>query len=326
MNKIKRSLATLILAVMTGLFIAAISCVNYSQQKKATQTDAIATVTDAVATLTDIPVTLATSTDVKVEKVKITKARVILDNRQLNMVDVENKTSFNTNNVYIIEQHDEAYYVINFNTNEILWYASPIKEDFCYSTKNSCLRQTPNVDSRDFILLKEGYRVQRVAVSENGWDIVKYGDYLYFTWYENLGYEPLTEAPTTTEEEIVYIEPVAETPVQDPNPQTEAPSTEAPAYSTDAYYTPEQLMYSGVIYWGGYAWTWYSENVLPGEGLDIPGRYTDGSGFVCDGDGYICLASSDLPKGTVVDTLFGRPGKVYDCGCASGVLDVYVGW
>lgn len=93
-----------------------------------------------------------------------------------------------------------------------------------------------------------------------------------------------------------------------------------------SYYSPSDLQYQGVIYWNGWKWTWYSERVLPGGGLNIPGRYTDADGFVCDEDGYICLASSTLSKGTVVETLFGRMGKVYDCGCASDVLDVYVNW
>lgn len=89
-------------------------------------------------------------------------------------------------------------------------------------------------------------------------------------------------------------------------------------------YTPEQFRKSGVIYYGGYKYTWYSEKVLPGKGLNIPSRYSDGN-FVRDGDGYIVLASSDLSKGTVVDTPFGK-GKVYDTGCPSGVVDVYTSW
>lgn len=92
----------------------------------------------------------------------------------------------------------------------------------------------------------------------------------------------------------------------------------------DAYYTAADLRFNGVLYAGGWRWTWYSQNVLPGGGLNIPGRHVDESGFVCDGNGRICLASSDLAWGTVVATPFGKEGCVYDCGCASGTLDVYV--
>jgi len=90
--------------------------------------------------------------------------------------------------------------------------------------------------------------------------------------------------------------------------------------------TPKAFRRAGVMRWNGWRWTWYSERALPGRGLKIPGRHTDSDGFVCDQDGYICLASGSLKKGTVVDTPFGREGKVYDCGCASNTLDVYVNW
>lgn len=88
--------------------------------------------------------------------------------------------------------------------------------------------------------------------------------------------------------------------------------------------TPQEFRRAGVIYYNGYKFTYYSEKVLPGKGLKIPGRHSDGN-FVRDVDNYICVASSDLPKGAVVDTPFGE-GKVYDTGCPSGVIDIYVSW
>lgn len=84
----------------------------------------------------------------------------------------------------------------------------------------------------------------------------------------------------------------------------------------------------GVVYEDGTTYTWYSENVLPGGGLDelnANGRTVDGNGFVVDGDGYIAVASSDLEMGTVIETPWGE-AKVYDTGCASGVIDVYTSW
>ena len=42
-------------------------------------------------------------------------------------------------------------------------------------------------------------------------------------------------------------------------------------------------------------------------------------------DGDICVASSDHPKGTVVQTSLGA-GKVYDTGCPSGTIDIYTDW
>lgn len=95
-----------------------------------------------------------------------------------------------------------------------------------------------------------------------------------------------------------------------------------------AFYSPEKFQTAGVINWGGYQWTYYSELILPGEGLDIPGRYTTEDGYVCDGDGYVVLAAdlSMLPRYSIINTPFGRTGKVYDTGCAYGIVDVYVGW
>ena len=149
--------------------------------------------------------------------------------------------------------------------------------------------------------------------------------------------------PTTTTEEITteeeytteamieeYFEPeTTEAATEDyslPEPIIEDTEEESAEVSEDpaAAYSFDELLWMGVIYWGDYRWTYYSESVLPGEGLNIPGRYTDETGFVCDENGYICLASSDLSYGTIVSTPFGRMGCVYDSGCPSGTLDVYV--
>ena len=100
---------------------------------------------------------------------------------------------------------------------------------------------------------------------------------------------------------------------------------------TSTYATSSSVLYSankfkniGVIYWNGWKWTWYSQRVLPGGGLRIPGRHVDNNGYVCDGSNYICLASSTLPYGTVINTPFGKQGKIYDTGCATDTIDVYV--
>ena len=126
--------------------------------------------------------------------------------------------------------------------------------------------------------------------------------------------EKQTEQPTQEETEL-------------PTPATTEPKEEQEEYeSSGALYSPRYFKQMGVIYWNGWRWTWYSERVLPGTGLHIPGRYTDEQGYVRDIDGYICLASDDLSNGTVINTPFGHYGKVYDCGCGSGTVDVYVGW
>ena len=139
-----------------------------------------------------------------------------------------------------------------------------------------------------------------------------------------------TSAATTTiaaiEEPVETYETYLEEPIESYEAYSEDP---AEIYATETYYgdySPYDLQSMGVIDWGGYRYTYYSENVLPGYGLQIEGRHTDEYGFVCDGDGYICVASSSLPWGTVVDTPFGRAGKVYDSGCAWDTIDIYVNW
>ena len=96
------------------------------------------------------------------------------------------------------------------------------------------------------------------------------------------------------------------------------------SHQYDEWYSADELRFLGVIYAGDFRWTWYSQNVLPGGGLQIPGRHVDENGFICDENDRICLASSDLEWGTIVTTPFGKEGCIYDCGCASGTLDVYV--
>lgn len=73
--------------------------------------------------------------------------------------------------------------------------------------------------------------------------------------------------------------------------------------------------------------TWYSTNE-PGQtvtAVDIPGKHVAEDGTIRDEDGFICVASSDLPFYSLVMTSVG-PGKVYDCGCSSGIIDVYTTW
>lgn len=114
----------------------------------------------------------------------------------------------------------------------------------------------------------------------------------------------------------------------DDNDDVSSNSNSNNSVGSGAIYSAEEFQNAGVINWGGYQWTYYSELILPGDGLDIPGRHTTSDGYVCDGDGYVVLASdlSMLSRGSVVDTPFGYTGKVYDTGCAYGVLDVYVSW
>lgn len=96
-----------------------------------------------------------------------------------------------------------------------------------------------------------------------------------------------------------------------------------PERSTEKLYDLQTFMFNGVINWQGLKFTYYSQSVLPGGGLEIPGRHVNKDGYVSDGDGYIVLAGS-APKGTVYDTPFGYRGKIYDRGTVGNHLDVYI--
>jgi len=86
----------------------------------------------------------------------------------------------------------------------------------------------------------------------------------------------------------------------------------------------------GVAYDDNYEYTWYSQNVLNGSGLDelnANGRHVDeDTGFIVDGDGYIAVAMNGVEQGTVIDTKWGE-AKVYDTkddgAPYDGEVDVY---
>lgn len=97
------------------------------------------------------------------------------------------------------------------------------------------------------------------------------------------------------------------------------------APSSPRLYSISEFEWNGVVNWRGYKFTYYSQRVLPGHGLRIPGRHLS-NGYVTDGDGYIVLASNySIPKGTIIETPFGAPGKVYDrcASCSLNWYDVY---
>ena len=98
-------------------------------------------------------------------------------------------------------------------------------------------------------------------------------------------------------------------------------------------YTPTvdaaQFKEKGRFDYNGYEFTWYSEKVLPGDGLkelNANGRTVDSDGYVVDADGFIAIASpwGKDEIGTVVETPFGL-GRVYD-ECEDDSYDVYTSW
>ena len=89
--------------------------------------------------------------------------------------------------------------------------------------------------------------------------------------------------------------------------------------------TIDNLRWQGIPYDDNYTYTYYSQKVLPGGGLDIPGRHVDPDGVIRDADGYICVSSDDHAKYSVIETAYGT-AKVYDAGSGSGNIDIYTNW
>ena len=152
-------------------------------------------------------------------------------------------------------------------------------------------------------IIPYGKKVQLFGMCGD-WAVIKDGDEILFCWDKYLSTK---------------------------NPKKKKPKVKVKTEKKDISENISTSLYSsmefrslGVVYWGDWRWTWYSQNVLPGGGLNIPGRHVDSSGYVCDGNGYICLASSVIPKGTILSTPFGKMGKIYDSGCAPNTVDVYV--
>lgn len=133
-------------------------------------------------------------------------------------------------------------------------------------------------------------------------------------------FNKLVEELTAYKEEVEYTAYVNSQPVQQ-TVSYEASESNYSSGSSDSSSFKSQ----GVVYQDGTRYTWYSQNVLPGNGLNIPGRHVGDDDLIYDSDGYIAVASSDHAHGTVVDTPFGQ-GKVYDDGCDSGTIDIYTNY
>lgn len=91
-------------------------------------------------------------------------------------------------------------------------------------------------------------------------------------------------------------------------------------------YSCDQFKTLGRVQYGEYTYTWYSQRVLPGDGLNIPGRHLNEHGLVADENEYVVLASDDFFKGAILNTPIGIKGKVYDAGSGVGNLDIYCDW
>lgn len=221
------------------------------------------------------------------------------------------------NNTRIVQQVDTQ---TNENTLEDVVIASQEKEQeeevsqpeekknivTKYTTTGVNIRAGASLESEIITTVSINTELQ-VVESEAEWTKVIEGENTYYIYSKYLS-DKKTEIPVTSRSNIERKI------TKNNNIETKGSSSSNPLTRS-----------KGVVYYNGHRETWYSQKVLPGGGLKIPGRHVDSRGLVCDGDGYICVASSDLAKGTIVETSLGT-GKVYDSGCASGTIDIYTDW
>ena len=192
-----------------------------------------------------------------------------------------------------------------------------------YTTKYLNVRQEPNQEAKRINILPPNTEVEVKEVNDDWYSF----DFEECTYFINAGY---VTSDVPNEDEIIEIiglnNDIEGNFFRYKKSQEEIERVIETVAISSALYTPGQFQNLGVIYYEDYRWTWYSERVLPGGGLKIPGRHNDENGYICDEDGYICLASSILSKGTILNTPFGKQGKIYDSGCAVDTVDVYVSW
>ena len=177
------------------------------------------------------------------------------------------------------------------------------------------VRATPNDKAYILATYKLNREVQVIGKPEDGWYKIKMSeDSSGYIRTDLLSLEKVQKTTSRSEEKARLF-----TNAHHSNNSTIAPTSQKK--NSGGKLTKAK----GVNYFNGYRETWYSQKVLPGKGLRIPGRHVAADGTVRDKDNYICVASNDFKKGTVVQTSLGA-GKVYDCGCASGTIDIYVNW
>lgn len=191
-----------------------------------------------------------------------------------------------------------------------------------YTTDWLRVREYPSLEANIVDVYAPGTAILATDVTAkyNGWIQMQCGSHKYYMHSDWLTMEKPEEPTETIITDDTYIE----------DDYSEEDSDEYDgSYPSYWMYSPEYFKENGVIEYNGYYFTYYSELVMPGEGLYIPGRWTDEYGFVRDGNGNLCLASNTpdtMDRFSTVYTPWGL-GVIYDYGTGNdAVIDVYVGW
>lgn len=231
----------------------------------------------------------------------------VIDNNNNNTIEKEIKIENNTTEEIQVENN--IIEEVPQTEELIIITEEPETYTTMYVTVGLNIREEPNKESNIIDVVNINTELITVDKSnKNGWTKIKMNDNYYYVASKYLSNTKIEIEPKVME-----------------NTKKDTNTNSKNNTSTKNKNTGVLTKSKGVNYFNGHRETWYSQKVLPGKGLKIPGRHVDSRGLVCDSDGYICIASSDYPKGTILETSLGT-GKVYDCGCASSTIDIYCNW
>ena len=218
------------------------------------------------------------------------------------------------NNIEIVQQEENIIIEEKTEDEEEKVEVPAIELITMYTTTGVNLRTQPSLDSEIVEVLYINTPIQ-VVETEDEWTEVYKDDNIYY-----ISTKYISKTETEIKKTEIKVTSRGSNSLEREN-DTIKVNTTTSTVSNGNVLTKSK----GVNYFNGHKETWYSQKVLPGGGLNIPGRHVNAQGLVCDGDEYICVASSDYPKGTIVETSLGT-GKVYDSGCAKNTIDIYVDW
>lgn len=241
----------------------------------------------------------------------------VIDNNNNNNNIIEKEIKIENSTTEEIQVENNIIEEVPQIEESIIIAEAPETYTTMYTTVGLNIREQPNKESNIIDVVNINTELTTVDNSnENGWTKIKMNDNYYYVASKYLSNTKVEIKPKVTENTKKNT---------NTNNKNNTNTNNKNNTNTKNKNTGVLTKSKGVNYFNGHRETWYSQKVLPGKGLKIPGRHVDSRGLVCDGDGYICVASSDYPKGTIVETSLGT-GKVYDSGCASGTIDIYTNW
>lgn len=127
---------------------------------------------------------------------------------EVRTVDDKYKTYYNAGIAMQIDELDDAY-KIQSKAQNIYWKADKTYETMYLAEDTYIRKLSPNDEAKGDEYLTFGTEVLRVGISDNGWDLIKYNDDIFFIWYEDLcEYEPARAEVIIPEEEVQVSEDV----------------------------------------------------------------------------------------------------------------------